>query len=168
MNTFSEFGLWDDRSVNISRLSDLAMRTLMLLAVGDREGDRMTAALIATSVNASVSHVAKIVSRLVELGAIESRRGRGGGLRITEHGRHMSVGRLLRDLEGPGEVVECEGSQPCPLAGNCRLRRAFADAREAFFVTLDPLTVTDIVHSPTQQILLTLEPAFSRSSNNDN
>lgn len=147
--------------MNISRLSDLALRTLMLLAVGDRDGERMTAALIATSVNASVSHVAKIVSRLVELGAIESRRGRGGGLRITEAGRRLSVGALLRELEGPGEVVECEGDQPCPLAGNCRLRRAFAEAREAFFVTLDPLTVTDIVHSPTRQVLLTLEPAFS-------
>lgn len=153
--------------MNISRLSDLAVRTLMLLAVGDRDGDRMTAALIANSVNASVSHVAKIVSRLVELGAIESRRGRGGGLRITEIGRQMSVGHLLRELEGHTEVIECQGSQPCPLAGNCRLRQAFAEAREAFFATLDPLTVTDIVRSPTQQILLSLEPAFARATNND-
>lgn len=153
--------------MTISRLSDLAVRTLMLLAVGDRDGDRMTAAIVATSVNASTSHVAKIVSRLVELGAIESRRGRSGGLRITEAGRHLSVGALLRELEGPGETVECEGPQPCPLAGNCRLRRAFADAREAFFATLDPLTVTDIVRSPTQQVLLTLEPAFSPTTSND-
>lgn len=153
--------------MNISRLSDLALRTLMLLAVGDRDGERMTAALIATSVNASVSHVAKIVSRLVELGAIESRRGRGGGLRITDAGRQLSAGTLLRELEGPGEVVECEGDQPCPLAGNCRLRRAFAEAREAFFATLDPLTVEDIVHSPTRRVLLTLEPAFAPSSTID-
>lgn len=146
--------------MNISRLSDLALRTLMLLAVGDRDGDRMTAAAIAASVNASPSHVAKIVSRLVELGAVESRRGRGGGLQITRRGRHFPVGLLLRELEGPGEVVECEGLQPCPLAGNCRLRREFARAREAFFAHLDDLTVQDVVHSPTRQVLLTLEPSF--------
>lgn len=146
--------------MNISRQSDLALRTLMLLAVGDRDGERMTAGGVAASVNASPSHVAKIVSRLVELGLIGSRRGRGGGLHITDRGRHHSVGALLRVLEGPGEAVQCEGERPCPLAGNCRLRRAFAEAREAFFATLDPLTVNDIVHSPTRQVLLTLEPRF--------
>lgn len=146
--------------MNISRHSDLALRTLMLLAVGDRDGERMTAGAIASSVNASPSHIAKIVSRLVELGVIVSRRGRGGGLRITDEGRHQPVGVLLRELEGPGESVECVGDQPCPLAGNCRLRRAFAEAREAFFTALDPLTVDDIVHSPTRQVLLTLEPRF--------
>src|SRR5699024_8344920 len=116
----------------------------MLLAVGDRDGDRMTAAIVATSVNASTSHVAKIVSRLVELGAIES-----------------------RGVWGPGRTAECAGPQPCPRAGNCRLRRAFADAREAFFATLDPFTVTGIVRSPTQQVLLTLQPAFSPTTSND-
>jgi len=153
--------------VNISRHSDLALRTLMLLAVGDRDGDRMTAGAIASSVNASPSHIAKIVSRLVSLEVIASRRGRGGGLQITESGRHHSVGTLLRTLEGPGESVECEGEQPCPLSANCRLRRGFADAREAFFATLDPLTVDDIVHSPTRQVLLTLEPRFTPSGDND-
>lgn len=147
--------------MNISRHSDLALRTLMLLAVGDHDGERMTAGVIATSVNASPSHIAKIVSRLVDLGVVVSRRGRGGGLRITDEGRHQPVGTLLRELEGPGEVVECEGDQPCPLAGNCRLRRAFGEAREAFFATLDPLTVDDIVRSPTRQVLLTLEPRFA-------
>ena len=147
--------------MNISRHSDLALRTLMLLAVGDRDGERMTAGAIAGSVNAYPSHVAKIVSRLVDLEVIASRRGRGGGLRITDVGRNHSVGALLRILEGPREAVDCEGEQPCPLAGNCRLRRAFTEAREAFFATLDPLTVSDIVHSPTRQILLTLEPRFT-------
>lgn len=159
--------LCDDGRVNISRHSDLALRTLMLLAVGDRDGDRMTAGAIASSVNASPSHIAKIVSRLVSLEVIASRRGRGGGLQITDSGRATSVGELLRTLEGPGETVECEGEQPCPLSGNCRLRHGFAQAREAFFATLEPLTVEDIVHSPTRQVLLTLEPRFAPSGDND-
>ena len=145
--------------VQLSRFSDLALRALMRLAVADGRGDRMTAGGIAESVNASTSHVAKTVSRLVELGLVESRRGRGGGLAITEAGRQASVGRLLRELEGPGEVVQCEGPAPCPLAGNCSLRRALAEAREAFFAALDPLTVSGIVHTPTRQVLLSLGPA---------
>ena len=113
-----------------------------------------------TSATPPPTHIAKTASRLVAPGVTAPRRGRGAGLRITDAGRHHSVGSLLRTLEGPGEAVDCEGDQPCPLAANCRLRRAFAEAREAFFTTLDPLTVNDIVHSPTRQVLLTLEPRF--------
>lgn len=144
--------------VQLSRSSDLALRALMRLAVADGRGERMTAAGIAESVNASTSHVAKIVSRLVDLDLVDSRRGRGGGLAITDAGRGASVGWLLRELEGPGEVVQCEGPTPCPLAGNCGLRRALAQARESFFAALDPLTVAGIVHTPTRQVLLNLGP----------
>ncbi|MEU4180747.1 transcriptional regulator, partial [Streptomyces sp. NPDC026589] len=40
-----------------------------------------------------------------------------------------SCGRMLAsaadgELEGPEEVVECEGDTPCPLRSACRLRGA--------------------------------------------
>lgn len=142
--------------VHLSRFSDLALRALMLLAVADGRDERLTSAGIARDVGASAGHLAKSVSRLADLGLVETRRGRGGGLHITEAGRSASVGRLLRELEGPGEVVDCTGTTPCPLATGCRLRGALARAREAFFVSLDPVLVSDLVAEPTLGTLLTL------------
>lgn len=152
---------WHDRLVQLARFTDLALRALMLLAVTDAAGAPLTAARIASEVDASAGHVAKAVSRLVALGLVEARRGQGGGVRITEAGRTASVGRVVRDLEGPGEVVDCAGdaAPPCPLAAGCRLRRALAEAREAFFATLDPLTVADLTTPPTRRLLLELTPA---------
>ena len=144
--------------VNISRRSDLALRTLMQLAVGQRYGDRMTAAAIASAINASPGHVGKIVARLVELETVVVRRGRGGGLQITDKGRRMPVGELLRELEGDAELVECDGPRPCPLASNCQLRRALARARYAFFETLDDLTVQDAARPPAERVHLPLPP----------
>ena len=66
---------------------------------------------------------------------------------------HISVGRLVRELEGDHEVVECEGTNPCPLRGGCRLRFALRDAQEAFFAALDPLTVADLTAPPTRLLL---------------
>ena len=143
--------------MQLARFTDLALRALMLLAVDHAGGSpQLTAARIAAEANASAGHVAKAVSRLVELGLVEARRGRGGGLRISEAGRTASIGRVLRDLEGEGEVVDCAGVSPCPLAAACRLRRALADAREAFFASLDPLTVADLTAPPTRRVLLRL------------
>ncbi|HEY9326764.1 MAG TPA: Rrf2 family transcriptional regulator, partial [Streptomyces sp.] len=61
---------------------------------------------------------------------------------------------LVRQLEGPGEVVECEGATPCPLRSACRLRSALRAAEEAFYASLDPIAVTDLVSSPTGPLLI--------------
>ena len=135
----------------------------MLLATAQSSGDRMTAAHVATGVSASTGHIAKIITRLVRLGLVESRRGRKGGLSITQAGLDASVGHLLRELEGPGELVECEGEHPCPLAQSCRLRSALYKAREAFFGSLDPVTVSALVTDETRLALLA-SPSLSGPS----
>lgn len=50
----------------------------------------------------------------------------------------------MRRLEGDREVIECGGDDPCPLIAACRLRRALADAKEAFYRELDRHTITDL------------------------
>jgi Rrf2 family nitric oxide-sensitive transcriptional repressor len=64
------------------------------------------------------------------------------------------VGGVVRAFEGDGDVVDCEGSTPCPLNSACRLRGALRRAQEAFYASLDPLTVADIVAEPTGPLLL--------------
>ena len=130
--------------MQLTRFTDLGLRTLMLLAAGESAGRRVTTRTIARSANASEHHVAKAVSRLAELGMVHARRGRVGGLTLTETGRTTSIGRLVRQMEGDREVVECGGDAPCPLIPACRLRRALADAKEAFYRELDRYTVTDL------------------------
>ncbi len=51
-------------------------------------------------------------------------------------------------------MVDCEGSTPCPLRSACRLRSALRQAEDAFYASLDPLTVGDLVSSPTGPLLI--------------
>ncbi|MFD9482805.1 RrF2 family transcriptional regulator [Streptomyces sp. NPDC059991] len=144
--------------MRLTRFTDLALRVLMRLAVAD-EGDREappTTREVAETMRVPYTHTAKVVARLQHLGLVEARRGRGGGLALTPAGRRASVGGLVRELEGPGDVVECEGAVPCPLNSACRLRGALRRAQEAFYASLDPLTVTDLVTSPTGPLLIGL------------
>ena len=60
----------------------------------------------------------------------------------------------LEWVSANGDVVDCEGSAPCPLHSGCRLRGALRRAQEAFYASLDPLTVTDMVAAPTGPLLL--------------
>ncbi|MGW4768283.1 RrF2 family transcriptional regulator [Nocardia sp. NPDC004278] len=139
--------------MQLSRFTDIALRAIMRLAVSDEADGRVTTRLIARQVDASEHHVAKAVSRLIELGLVQAQRGRTGGLFITEAGRAVSVGWLIRELEDDREVVVCEGEHPCPLVGGCRLRRVLADAKEAFYRELDRYTLDELVTAPTSGLL---------------
>ena len=131
--------------MHLTTFADLGLRILMTL--GDLQpGQRLTISDLATSINASANHVAKVNARLVELGWVTAVRGRNGGVYLADGTRQASVGKILRQLEGPGEVVDCEGGAPCPLVyRGCALRHRLADAREAFFAELDGDTIGDLI-----------------------
>ncbi|MFE2057225.1 RrF2 family transcriptional regulator [Streptomyces sp. NPDC059446] len=140
--------------MRLTRFTDVALRVLMRLTTTADGEDPPTTREVAATMQVPYTHAAKVVARLQHLGLVEARRGRGGGLALTTAGRSASVGALVRRLEGPGEVVECEGGTPCPLRSACLLRSALRRAEEAFYASLDPLTVGDLVSSPTGPLLL--------------
>ncbi|MER5433769.1 Rrf2 family transcriptional regulator [Streptomyces sp. NPDC002588] len=140
--------------MRLLRSTDLALRVLMRLAVAD--DTTPTTREVAAAMAVPYTHAAKVVAELQHLGLLEARRGRGGGLALTEKGRTASVGGVVRTFEGDGDVVDCEGTTPCPLRTGCRLRGALRRAQEAFYAYLDPITVADIVAEPTGPLLLDL------------
>ncbi|GAB3474071.1 RrF2 family transcriptional regulator [Nocardiopsis coralliicola] len=141
--------------MRLTRFTDLALRAVMRLAVPG-SGATPTTRAVAEQMGVPYTHMAKAVGRLRAMGVVETRRGRGGGLALSDLGATASLGWLVRELEGADEVVECEGGTPCPLRAACQLRRALADAQESFYRTLDPLTVRDLVAAPTGPVLVAL------------
>lgn len=140
--------------MRLLRSTDLALRVLMRLAVAD--GTSPTTREVAEAMDVPYTHAAKVVAELQHMGLLQARRGRGGGLALTEAGRKASVGAIVRAFEGEGDVVDCEGATPCPLHTGCRLRGALRRAQESFFAALDPVTVEDVVASPTGPLLLSI------------
>jgi Rrf2 family nitric oxide-sensitive transcriptional repressor len=142
--------------VRLTKSTDIALRIVMRLAVVDGAANPTTRE-VAHVMGVQYTHAAKVVARLQHLGVVEARRGRGGGLALTSTGRTGSIGRLVRELEGAGDVVDCEGETPCPLSSACQLRRALRRAQEAFYASLDSLRVEDLVAAPTGPVLLSLQ-----------
>ncbi|MFF5664977.1 RrF2 family transcriptional regulator [Streptomyces griseofuscus] len=138
--------------MRLLRSTDLALRILMRLAVSTE--DTPATRKVAEDMGVPYTHAAKVVAELQHLGLVDARRGRGGGLALTERGRTASVGAIVRTFEGDDEVVECEGATPCPLRSDCLLRGALRRAQEAFYGSLDPITLDQTVTDPTGPVLL--------------
>ncbi|MEU4162449.1 Rrf2 family transcriptional regulator [Actinoplanes sp. NPDC026670] len=140
--------------MRLNRSTDIGLRILMLAAA--REGELLTIDGLAEAVAVPRSHLAKVVQRLQHLGLLDTMRGRAGGVRLAAGAASASIGAMVRDLEGSSEVVDCDGEPGCPLRGGCRLRGALRVAQEAFYASLDPITVDDLAAPPVRQVLLTL------------
>ncbi|GAB2495314.1 RrF2 family transcriptional regulator [Nocardiopsis aegyptia] len=141
--------------MRLTAFTDVSLRLVMRLAVA-REDERLTTRAAAGMLAVPYTHMAKVVARLSDLGLVEARRGRGGGLRLTAAGLRASVGSIVRELEGSGDLAGCEDDPPCPLRAACRLRGALSTAREAFYASLDEVTVESLVSAPVGEVLTLL------------
>ncbi|MEU5840634.1 Rrf2 family transcriptional regulator [Rhodococcus sp. NPDC047139] len=147
--------------MQLTRFTDLGLRVVMYLVAAPPES-RPSTRTIADRLGVSYAHTTKVVARLSELGVVTTRRGRGGGLTITELGRTAGLGWLTRALEGEGEVVDCEGNEPCPMRRGCTLRSKLRAAQDAFYTALDAVTIADLTESEAGPVSLSLEPPAGR------
>src|SRR5262245_8400365 len=101
--------------MRLTAFTDFGLRVLMRLA---GEPDRaFTTAEIADEFAISRNHLTKVVRELSVAGYIETRRGAAGGFRLARPARHITLGKVVRDLERDQPLVECFRSD----GGSCVL-----------------------------------------------
>ncbi|RZT29666.1 BadM/Rrf2 family transcriptional regulator [Cupriavidus agavae] len=144
-------------TMQLTRFSDYALRMLMYVSRAD--GSRpITIAEVGQQFDISHNHLVKVAARLSKLGWITATRGRNGGLQLGPDAEKLSIGTILRELEGRKAIVDC-GSPPCVLRGNCRLKHALDAAEEAFYSALDGVTLGE-VNGSTAESIITLHRDF--------
>ncbi|MET4096445.1 Rrf2 family transcriptional regulator [Arthrobacter sp. UYCu712] len=130
--------------MKINAFADVSLRALMVLAAAPG-GGLMTTQSVADAVRTPYNHVSKAMTKLRALGLIDVERGRHGGARLSSAGRVATVGQLLRQLDTRTDPADCVAATgTCPLINECRLRRALARAREAFYRELDDVVVASL------------------------
>ncbi len=129
--------------------TDYSLRLLIYLAIigDDTTG---TIQLAADSYGISANHLAKVAQTLVQLGYIQSLRGRGGGLKLALPANKINLGDVVRNTENL-RLLECFGEDSsCPIVPACNLKRVLAIAQNAFLETLDDYSLADLVSNRRQ------------------
>lgn len=131
--------------MRLTTRTNLAMRTLMYCAVND--GQVVRKADVALACNASANHLAQVIHGLGQKGFLRTVRGRSGGLTLGRPPEDIRLGDVFRTFEAVLPFTECfaGGENQCPLAGCCRLKGALCMALDAFYASLDTLTLRDMV-----------------------
>lgn len=139
--------------------TNIAMRALMTCAVNP--GRIVRKAEIAGVAGASEAHLGVVINQLAQTGFIETLRGRHGGIRLRFPPDSISVGRVFRIFEAQTPFTECFSARDnhCPIASACKLRNTLSTALEAFYATLDDVTLADLTcDNAGLERLLALEP----------
>jgi len=134
--------------VRLSQYTDYALRTLFYLGLSP--GRWISIKDIARSYGISSHHLAKIAQELARQDWIDTRRGRGGGIRLAKPAEQIRVGEIVRHTERGFGLVECWDpvTNRCPISASCPIRGAFARAEEAFLCELDGVTIAQLVQQP--------------------
>lgn len=129
--------------MRLSLQTDYSLRTLMFLAV---RSDRQTVAGVAQFFQISQAHVGKVVNQLARLGFIRSIRGVGGGLELARDASEITIGEVIRAIEGPVHLLECIGIQDvCVIQRHCKLRGVLDRAERIQFDYLNSVRLSDVV-----------------------
>jgi Rrf2 family nitric oxide-sensitive transcriptional repressor len=133
--------------MKLSLFSDYSLRVLMFAAL---KGESFQLDEVTKAYGISRHHLAKVVQRLAQLGYLETRRGRQGGIMLAKAPEAIRLGRLIRETEDQPVIVECfdPATNTCPINGSCQLKGILGQALREFYAVLDRHTLKDTVHGP--------------------
>ncbi len=145
--------------MRLTRFSDIGLRVLVYLARADGRSGPITVAEIASQFDIPINHLVKVVGQLARRGWISAVRGRNGGLRLAADAGSLSIGMVLRELEGDYELVDCEGIG-CPLRMDCRLRAALKAGMRAFYGAMDGFTLANMTEGSSGEQIVRMHRSF--------
>ena len=125
-----------------------ATRALLELSLRYEEGTTQIQD-IAERQNIPFKYLQQILMALKVAGFVQSRKGPGGGYMLAGSPQEITLGAVLRAMDGPVAPISCVSVMNfsecgCPKPDACALRSAFKDVREAIVEVLDKTTFADL------------------------
>jgi Rrf2 family transcriptional regulator, cysteine metabolism repressor len=93
----------------------------------------------------------QILLELKRAGLVESKRGAGGGYRLARHPRDISLGEVVRLIDGPMLPFKCTTpamdsiTNDCHHKGNCVMTSVWHDVRKAIETVIGNISFEELV-----------------------
>jgi Rrf2 family iron-sulfur cluster assembly transcriptional regulator len=94
----------------------------------------------------SVAYLEQILNTLRKAGIIKSVKGPGGGYVLNEEPDHISIGAILRELDGPVAITSClDPKEGCMRIDGCVTHLLWKSLGEKIEAFLDNMTLQDLI-----------------------
>jgi Rrf2 family protein len=137
--------------LRFTKRADYGLMAIHYIAIHD-EG-AVSAKRIAEEFSIPPELLAKILQCLAKQGLIASQNGPKGGYALSRRAAEISVGEVIRALEGPINIVSCLEDSECPQMERCSLRRPVKKLQVAITQMLDTMSLAELTTEDVPEIL---------------
>ena len=130
--------------LRFTKRADYGLMAINYIAANQERGS-VSAKRIAEEFQIPAELLAKILQRLAKKGLITSQNGPKGGYVLAESSSEITVGQVVRALEGPINIVSCLDNHYCPQISRCNLRRPVLKIQAGISHMLDTMTLADLL-----------------------
>lgn len=144
--------------MKLSKRGEYALRSLINLGIAAKVGRSLVrVAELAEAEAMPVKFLEQVMQQLREAGYVQSERGKLGGYRLAQPARNITIGEVVRLLDGPLAPIGCVSQTAyekcsCPDETHCGLRMLMLDVRNAIAAILDRYTLADVVEVTTRKL----------------
>jgi len=138
--------------LRFTKRADYGLMAIHYIAINDQLG-AVSAKRIAEEFGIPPELLAKILQRLAKRRLIVSQNGPKGGYVLARSQDQISVGQVVRALEGPINIVGCLDHSGCPQEERCNLRRPVQKLQAAISQMLDTMSLADLATDDVPELL---------------
>ena len=137
--------------MKLSKKGEYALRSLINLGIAaEVKRSLVQVTELAESEQLPIKFLEQIMQALKDAGFVQSVRGKFGGYRLAKPARQISIGQVVRLIDGPLAPIGCVSQTAyekctCPDEVHCGLRMLMLDVRNAIAGILDRYTLADVV-----------------------
>ena len=139
--------------LRFTKRADYGLMAIHFIASHGDDG-AVSAKRIADEFRIPPERLAKILQQLAKKKLITSHNGPKGGYVLTRPPSEITVGQVVRALEGPLSVVSCMTEHDdCPQFARCNLRGPVQKIQASITHVLDSMTLAELAAEPTVTVL---------------
>ena len=132
-------------SMKISTKGRYGIRLMLCLALQYEKSGHMPLKMIAQQQEVSEKYLEQIINPLTKAGLVQSFRGAQGGYALIQNPSEITVGTILRILEGSLSPVDCLEHSNCKRADFCASLSLWQKIKTAIDDIVDNTTLADLV-----------------------
>ncbi len=136
--------------LRLSTKSQYGVRAMFEIANGYQTGP-VTIKEISEKQAVSTAYLEQILNTLRKAGIIKSVRGPGGGYVLNKAPDNISIGAILRELDGPVAITSClDPKEGCMRIDGCVTHLLWKSLGEKIEAFLDNMTLQDLIENQPQ------------------
>ncbi len=128
--------------MNITKATDYAFRLLTFLAAQGGEGSTRD---MADEIDVPFNHLSKLVQRLSNAGILITRKGKGGGIKLSKSASKITLAEVYEAIEGPVCLNDCLfHRKSCKFSKKCKVRKCLGQIQKKIRDMLSEQNIMDL------------------------